>query len=73
MRDGRQLRHARVGIREWSVAKAGALLQLEQHDVQGRLAQLALLESAGEALVLLPLGVLALVWYCGRRERVPRR
>ena len=62
----------RVGFREWGVAKAGALLGLSTLEAEGSLEQLALLDSAGEALVFLPLGAIALVWY-GRRWRQARR
>ena len=56
----------RVGIREWCVAEAAALLSMSEAAVSGSLAQLALLESAGEALVYIPLGAVALLWYRGQ-------
>lgn len=61
----------RVGIREWSVAQAGALLGLGRGDVPRSLEQLALVESAGEALVLVPIGTLSLLWYWRRWARAP--
>ncbi len=53
----------RVGIREWCVAQAALLLSLNADEAAGRMAQLALVESAGEALIFLPLGVFFLWWY----------
>jgi hypothetical protein len=53
---------ARVGFREYCVAAVAARLSLSGGDVHANLNQLALMESAGEALVYIPLGILALPW-----------
>lgn len=52
----------RVGFREAAVAATGVHVV----DVEGNMNQLALLESAGEALVFIPLGMLALFWFLPR-------
>jgi hypothetical protein len=52
----------RVGFREAAVAATGVHVV----DVAGNMNQLALLESAGEALVFIPLGLLALFWFIPR-------
>jgi hypothetical protein len=52
----------RVGFREAAVAATGVHVV----DVEGNMNQLALLESAGEALVFIPLGILALIWFLPR-------
>jgi hypothetical protein len=59
----------RVGFREAAVAFVAARLtatSLTDAEVAGRFFQLALIESAGEALVAVPLGALALLWYWRR-------
>jgi hypothetical protein len=48
-----------VGFREAAVAATG----VHVIDVEGNMNQLALLESAGEALVYIPLGILMLGWF----------
>ncbi len=53
---------ARVGFREYCVAVVAARMSLAGGDVGANLNQLSLLESAGEALVYIPLGILALPW-----------
>ncbi len=53
---------ARVGFREYCVAVVAARMSLSGGDVHANLNQLALMESAGEALVYIPLGILALPW-----------
>jgi hypothetical protein len=56
----------RFGFREWAVAwfatrfAAGRMTGAE---IEGTFAQLALVESAGEAIVSIPLGALCLIWY----------
>ena len=53
----------RLGFREFCVAQAAGLLGMMADDVQSRMNQLALVESAGEALVFVPLGLLLLPWF----------
>jgi hypothetical protein len=53
----------RVGFREFCVAAAAARLSMEATTIDAAFKQLALLESAGEALVFIPLGIAALPWY----------
>ena len=52
----------RVGYREAGVALVAPYL-VGIDDINAALKQLALLESAGEAIVAIPLGSLALLWY----------
>jgi hypothetical protein len=59
----------RFGFREWAVTLlAGQLVSVRMtgEDLSGKLAQLALVESAGEAIVSIPLGALSLLWYRSR-------
>jgi hypothetical protein len=56
----------RVGVREFCVAAAAARLNMSVAIDQSAWDQLALLESAGEALVFIPLGALALPWFRSR-------
>lgn len=56
----------RLGIREWSMAQAAALLALDQEAAESSLNQLALLDSAAEAIVFIPLGAIALLWMRGQ-------
>lgn len=61
----------RFGFREWSVMMVSGLLLptgLDEAQAEAMRAQLALVESAGEALVSIPLGALCLIWY-GRQWR----
>jgi hypothetical protein len=51
----------KVGFREYCVAALGARLNLDAAN-QGTWDQLALIESAGEALVFIPAGAVLLVW-----------
>lgn len=53
----------RVGFREFCVAIVAARLGTSADDVALPWEQLALIESAGEALIFLPAGTLALLWY----------
>ncbi|MHC5004797.1 MAG: hypothetical protein ACYTJ0_16925 [Planctomycetota bacterium] len=53
----------RLGFREACVALTAARLDLGSGQVESTWAQLALVESAGEALVYIPAGGLALLWY----------
>ena len=53
----------RVGFREKSVAIAAGMLEIGTDDIAGNLEQLALLESAGEAIVFIPTGAIALLWF----------
>ncbi len=61
---------ARVGFREYCVALVAARMSLAGGDVHANLNQLALVESAGEALVYIPLGILALPWLRKRLRSV---
>ncbi len=61
----------KVGVREYCVAWAAARLSMEATDIDAAFKQLALLESAGEALVYIPLGVLATPWFRKRWRRAP--
>jgi len=66
---------ARVGFREAGLAIVARMLvsggTTEELDAQMK--QLALVESAGEALVAIPLGSIALIWYARQWMRVRRR
>ena len=53
----------RVGFREFCVAIVAARLGAASSDVDLPWEQLALVESAGEALVYIPAGILAMIWY----------
>ncbi|MHC4217642.1 MAG: hypothetical protein ACYSU7_04215 [Planctomycetota bacterium] len=61
----------RVGFREFCVAATGQQLAMFASDGGQSMNQLALVESAGEALVYIPLGVILLGW-CRRQWRVSR-
>ena len=57
----------KVGVREYCVALMGARLNIDAASVDKTIfEQLSLLESAGEALVFIPLGALALPWFRAR-------
>jgi hypothetical protein len=55
----------RVGFREAAVTFVASRLvtDLSGTQLEGSMAQLALVESAGEALVAIPLGAVSLLWY----------
>ena len=53
----------RLGFREFCVAITAQRLTMLAEDVESNMQQLALVESAGEALVFIPLGAAALLWY----------
>jgi hypothetical protein len=53
----------RVGFREFCVAAAAQRLSMLAGEVEANMNQLALVESAGEALVFIPLGATVLVWF----------
>jgi hypothetical protein len=54
----------RFGYREAGIAIVASLLASSgSNELRGQMDQLALLESAGEAIVFIPLGLIALVWY----------
>jgi hypothetical protein len=59
----------RVGFREFCVAATGHQLSLLASDAEHNMNQLALIESAGEALVFVTLGVLLLPWLRRRWRR----
>jgi hypothetical protein len=52
----------RVGFREFCVAAAGHQLSLLASEAEYNMNQLALVESAGEALVFIPVGAILLPW-----------
>lgn len=56
----------RVGFREFCVAATGNRLSAMAGDTGANIDLLALVESAGEALVFIPLGVTFLWWFRGR-------
>ena len=53
----------RVGFREFCVAAMGHQLSMFADDLDANMNQLALVESAGEALVFIPVGALLMHWY----------
>jgi hypothetical protein len=53
----------RVGYREAGVAFFAGLLAMSGEQFEAAQVQLALIESAGEAMVSIPLGALSLLWY----------
>ena len=53
----------RVGFREFCVAATAHQLSLLASEAEYNMNQLALIESAGEALVFIPLGALLLPWF----------
>ena len=55
----------RTGFREIAVALVASRLQTDTQ-LDSTMATLALVESAGEALVAIPLGSLCLLWYRSR-------
>lgn len=63
----------RVGFREFCVAAAAARLNMEHNAVSSAFDQLALLDSAGEVLVFVPLGIAALPWFRKRWRAAGRR
>ena len=56
----------RVGYREAGVAFFAQFLGMSGADFDAARSQLALVESAGEAIVAIPLGAMALLWYRSR-------
>lgn len=54
---------ARIGFREVAVALAAARLATDAETLEHNVALFALVESAGEAVIFIPLGALSLVWY----------
>lgn len=61
----------RIGWREALVAVVAPYVATGGGDADAMFAQLALLESAGEAALALPLGVLGAIWCAVRLRRVP--
>lgn len=56
----------RVGVREFLVALAAGWMQLqaeEASELPAQLKQMALIDSAAEAIIVIPLGIIALIWY----------
>ena len=62
----------RVGFREFCVAAAAHRLSMLAGDVEANMNQLALVESAGEALVFIPLGLMTLLWFRRRWRGVTK-
>ncbi len=62
----------RVGFREFCVAAAAQRLSMLAGDVEANMNQLALVESAGEALVFIPLGLMTLLWFRRRWRGVTK-
>jgi Glycosyl transferase family 2 len=59
----------RFGFREWAVAWFASRFApggMSDAEVSGTFEQLALVESAGEAIVAIPFGAIALIWYWRR-------
>jgi hypothetical protein len=56
----------RVGVREFCVAAAAARMNIDVGMDKSMWDQLALLESAGEALAYIPLGIMAIPWFRAR-------
>jgi hypothetical protein len=52
----------KLGFREWCVSQVAAGIAIEATD-QGTWDQLALVDSAGQMLVFIPLGAVSLFWY----------
>ena len=63
----------RIGFREAAVAATAMWLGMEEGDVAGRMAQLALLDSAGEVLFYVPAGAIFLPWLRTRFARAGTR
>lgn len=63
----------RLGFREYLVSLAAARLSMEAATIDAAFKQLALLESAGEALVFIPLGIAAVPWYRKRWREAGKR
>jgi hypothetical protein len=62
----------RLGFREFCVWITAQRLSMLASDVDSNMQQLALVESAGEAVIFIPLGAVALLWY-RRRWRASRQ
>jgi hypothetical protein len=56
----------RLGFREFCVAITAQRLGMLASNVDANMQQLALVESAGEALIFIPFGAVALLWYRNR-------
>ena len=63
----------RVGFREFCVAAVAHRLSMLGSDVDANMNQLALVESAGEAFVYIPLGIVLLPWFRRRWRNSPVR
>ena len=53
----------KVGFREFCVAAVATRLNMQAEEVKGTWEQLALIESAGEAIVFIPLGAISMLWF----------
>ena len=53
----------KLGFREFCVAAVATRLNMQEAEVKGTWEQLALIESAGEAVVFIPLGGIAMLWF----------
>ena len=68
----------RVGIREAGVAIVASMIssaQLSISELDSQMQQLALLDSAGEALIIIPFGIVGVLWYrkAWRRATIERQ
>jgi hypothetical protein len=63
----------RVGYREAGVAFFAQFLGMSGAEFDAARNQLALVESAGEAIVAIPLGAMALLWYRSRWVKAGKR
>jgi hypothetical protein len=61
----------RLGFREFCVAITAQRLGMLAAHVESNMQQLALVESAGEAMIFIPLGAIALLWYRRRWREAP--
>jgi hypothetical protein len=62
----------RVGYREAGVALAASFIGMGGEEFDAARSQLALVESAGEAMVAIPLGAASLLWYRARWKAARR-
>jgi hypothetical protein len=59
----------KVGFREFCVAAIAQRLSMQSAEITQSWEVLALVESAGEAIIYLPTGIIALLWYRRRWRR----
>lgn len=63
----------RVGVREFCVAQVAARLSLAAGDVHAKLEPLALLDSAAEAALFIPFGIMGILWMRAKWKSVHSR